>query len=245
MQLRDSVLGVVDRRQVLARQAGILEWCLEVDRPGLLVRKQGLYRRVRLVHPQCLGHRLAQALERDILVLGPFGARAVPAVQRQVGVHQEDGERLVEVVLEVGQVERVGLDDPDADVRVEQVANDRIAAGDVVVELLARLARDAAQDDEQRLVRRPGSLDSLGQVVVNPVGRCLERLPIVPDLRIAILRRETLGREDSKAEGDKHGGLAMVGYLEPRGAGEDSMACRRSGHARPRRDRRRPVFECP
>ena len=29
------------------------------------------------------------ALERDILVLGPFGARAVPAVQRQVGVHQK------------------------------------------------------------------------------------------------------------------------------------------------------------
>ena len=102
-------------------------------------------------------------------MLGPFGAGPEPAVDRQVGVHQEDGERLVEVVLEVGQVERVGLDDPDADVLVEQVADDRVAAGDVVVELLARLARDAAEDDEQRLVRRLGGPDALVQVVVDPV----------------------------------------------------------------------------
>ena len=126
---------------------------------------------------------------------------AEPPVDRQVRVHEVGGERLVEVVLEARQVDRVGLNDADADELVQEVPDDRIPAGHVVVELLARLAGDAAEDDQQRLVRLLGGPDPLIQVVVDPIPRRPERLAVVADLGVPVLGVER-GRED---EGEDDG----------------------------------------
>ncbi len=102
-------------------------------------------------------------------------------------------------MLEAGQVDRVGLDDADADELVQEVTDDRVTAGHVVVELLARLARDAAEDDQQRLARPLGGPDALAQVVVDPVPRRPERLAVVADLGVPVLGGR-LGREEQQAE---------------------------------------------
>src|SRR5262245_10401758 len=96
-------------------------------------------------------HRLSKTLKGDVLVLGPLRASAESSVDGHVGVHEEDGEREVEVILEVGQVDRIGLNDPNADELVEKVPDDRCAAGDVVVEFLTCLAWNAAKNDQHRL----------------------------------------------------------------------------------------------
>ena len=79
---------------------------------------------------------------------------------------------------------------------VEEVADDRVAAGHVVVELLAGLARDAAEDDQKRLARRLGGPDALVQVVVDPVLRCLEGLAVVADLGVSVLAQDGRGLKE-------------------------------------------------
>ena len=98
--------------------------------------------------------------------VGAVRAGAEPAVDRAVGVQQEDRERLVGVELEQRQVEAVRGHDADADELLQQRPEDRVGVDQVVVELDALLARDAAQDDDDRLA----GLLRLGE---RPSGRSL------------------------------------------------------------------------
>ncbi len=99
-------------------------------------------------------------------------------------------------MLEDRQVDGVRLDDPDADELVQEVPDDRVSAGHVVVELLAGHARDAAEDDQKRLARRLGGSDALSQVVVDPVLRCLEGLTVVADLGVSVLGQDRRGQQE-------------------------------------------------
>src|SRR5262249_20088777 len=96
-------------------------------------------------------------------------AGAETTVDRELVLGEEDGQRLIKIELEVGEIERIGLNDSHADELVHEIADDRITARNIIVEFLARFARNAPKDDEHRLLGRSRGADSFSQIIVNPV----------------------------------------------------------------------------
>src|SRR5205807_2257786 len=93
------------------------------------------------------------------------------------------------VVLEERQVETVRLDEAHADELIEQFADGRIAADDLRVELRACLARNAADRHEQRLSRLLRLVESLRQIVVNPISLFFDRLAVIANFLFPLLSR--------------------------------------------------------
>ncbi len=164
--------------------SGILLRRRRTPAPGpCLPASSALFFGILLVQLQRPLQRLGQPLDRD--VVGPVGAvraRAEAAVDRAVGVEQEHGERLVVVELEQRQVEAVGRDDADADELVQQRPDALVLVDQVVVELDALLAGDAAEHDQQRLAGLLRLGEALGQVVVDPEAVGLDLLAVVAHL---------------------------------------------------------------
>ena len=71
MQLFGRLALVVDRLAVLAREARVVPGRLVAGLLDLLARQGRLDRLVVPVHPQGRLHRLAEPLQRDVLVLRP------------------------------------------------------------------------------------------------------------------------------------------------------------------------------
>jgi hypothetical protein len=84
------------------------------------------------------------------------------------------------------------LNNTDANKLVHEIADLEIAPGDVIVELLARLARYATQDHHKRFVARSSDLDTLSQIVVDPIVGSRVFITICAYFRIAILGHRPL-----------------------------------------------------
>ena len=151
--------------------------------------------------------RLRESFERDV-VLGPrlVRAGAVAAVDRQVRVEHERGPRLVVVELERRQVHSVRTRDAAAHELIEQLPDRGAALNDVLVELRARLARDAPKHDEQRLSRLLGQAGRARQVVIDPRPERLDALPVRADLLspllLLVLRRGRVARGSKRDDED-------------------------------------------
>jgi Domain of Unknown Function (DUF1080) len=118
--------------------------------------KRGLHRFGKSLH----GHIL-----KFILIRRPG---SITTIDRLIGIHQNNVERLVIVELKKREIQTVGLNDANANKLVHQLLNFFVALHNELIELAACLTRNTAKDDQHRLFRIPSCLIGAWQIVVNP-----------------------------------------------------------------------------
>lgn len=124
-------------------------------------------------------------------------------------MEEECGEGEIVVELESCQVERVGIDETDADEAVEEWG-EVCGFEDGGVDAHAGEAGDAAEDDEERFAGGFGGGEALGEIVVDPAGVILHGGLVVADGSLAVLdgfggEGERGGEEEGECGGKVEG----------------------------------------
>src|SRR6266516_2431496 len=148
--------------------------------------------------------RFAESVQRDVFgcVLA-IRTRAEAPVDRLVRVQEENGEGEIVIKLEERQVQRIGLDQADADELVHYIGHRRIVTNQLFVKSATLQSRDAANDDQQwfALARRLGQ--TFRQIVVDPVAGGLDFLAVIQHALFAVFGGGE-GRHAQKQPTGKH-----------------------------------------
>src|SRR3989442_5459575 len=124
--------------------------------------------------------RFAESVHRDVFgcVLA-IRTRAKAPVDRLVRVQEENGEGEIVIKLEERQVQRVGLDQADADELVHYIGHSRIVTNQLFVKSATLQSRDAANDDQQWFARARRLGQTFRQIVVDPVAGGFDFLAVI------------------------------------------------------------------
>jgi hypothetical protein len=146
----------------------------------LLALERGFVRRVTLMERQRGFESLAEAgggFVQRVLLMRP---RAEATVHGAIAIEHERGEGQIVIKLEAGEVEGIGIDDAHAHKLIEQ-RDEFLFLKHRGIHARAGKAGHAAQNDEQRLLRRLRQFEAGFDVVVVPAGiRLKGRLVTAP-----------------------------------------------------------------